>query len=55
MKIFKLLLLSLFNYSITALAGGGTWSEFGDVPSFPDGQPQVTRGAGALTLIMPIA
>ena len=51
MKIFKLLLLSLFNYSITALAGGGTWSEFGDVPSFPDGQPQVTRGAGALTLI----
>ncbi|VAW40686.1 hypothetical protein MNBD_GAMMA01-1847, partial [hydrothermal vent metagenome] len=32
-------------------AGGGTWSEFGDVQSFPDGQPQVTRGSGALTLI----
>ncbi len=46
MKAFIILI-----FSATVLAGGGTWSEFGDVQSFPDGVPQVTRGSGALTLI----
>lgn len=37
-------------FSSTLLAGG-TWEAIGDVPSFPDGQPQITRGPGELSLI----
>ena len=47
----KVLFIILCTQTILSIAGGGTWSEFGDVQSYPDGQPQVTRGAGALTLI----
>lgn len=35
----------------STLFAGGTWDAIGDVPSFPDGQAQITRGPGELSLI----
>lgn len=51
MKNMILMIIGVLSYSSLVLAGGGTWSEFGDAPSFPDGQAQVTRGEGDLFFI----
>ena len=48
----KLLVFFSVVFSSGLYAGNGTWNSIGDIPSFPDGQPQVTRGPGALNLIV---
>jgi hypothetical protein len=52
MKLLTFIILLTLQFTHTAKAGGGTWSEFGDAPSFPDGQAQITSGAGDLTLLL---
>lgn len=44
----NLLIIIVFSYTSLAIAGGNTWNETNDAPSFPDGQVQVTQGEGDL-------
>ena len=46
--ILKNIVLIISFFINTSFAGGGTWSEVNDAPSFPDKTAQVTRGEGEL-------
>jgi len=47
-KLTKTAFLIIQLFTISAFAGGGTWSEINDAPSFPDNTAQITQGEGEL-------